>query len=116
MQLLLVMPILFLWPLFAGRWSATVRVLTGFLLGAGLLLSPWVVLGNVPITQTAGSLRWIPSFRFSPPPPPPQSAFLHPLAMCCTGLTFPRLITAGCLLLGSIILTTLLLLRHWPAD
>ncbi len=45
-QILMVAPILVLWPLFAGQWRRALRGLAGFAAGAGLLASPWLVAGR----------------------------------------------------------------------
>ncbi len=42
-QILLAGPILFLWPIFEGKWGAAGRILTGFALGTALLLWPWLI-------------------------------------------------------------------------
>jgi hypothetical protein len=42
-QILMVAPILVLWPLFAGQWRRALRGLAGFAAGGGLLASPWLV-------------------------------------------------------------------------
>jgi hypothetical protein len=41
-QLMMVAPVLALWPLFAGRWSAAARIVLGFLFAAALYASPWL--------------------------------------------------------------------------
>ena len=50
-QLLLAGPMLFLWPLFAGRLGATVRILSGFLIGAAIIVWPWTI--------TPEALHWL---------------------------------------------------------
>jgi len=42
-QLLLVCPVFLLWPIFAGRPSAALRLLTGLLLGAAVIVAPWLL-------------------------------------------------------------------------
>jgi hypothetical protein len=42
-QAIYVAPLLFLWPMFQGRFAAGVRALTGFAAMAALLASPWLV-------------------------------------------------------------------------
>jgi hypothetical protein len=56
-QLLLAAPMLVLWPLFAGRLGATVRILSGFLVGAGLMVWPWTI--------TADAARWLEAVMFA---------------------------------------------------
>jgi len=41
-QLMMVAPVLALWPLFAGRWSAAIRIVIGFLFAAAMQASPWL--------------------------------------------------------------------------
>jgi hypothetical protein len=50
-QLLLGMPVLLLWPLFAGRFGAFFRVITGLSLGAAFVVWPWII--------APGAFRWI---------------------------------------------------------
>jgi hypothetical protein len=42
-QLLLGGPMLILWPLLAGRLGPTVRILSGFLIGAAIIVWPWTI-------------------------------------------------------------------------
>jgi hypothetical protein len=42
-QMLLAGPVLFLWPIFEGKWSAAGRILLGFSAGAAALLWPWLI-------------------------------------------------------------------------
>jgi hypothetical protein len=42
-QILMVAPLLVLWPIFEGQWRRSLRLLAGFAAGAGLLASPWLV-------------------------------------------------------------------------
>ena len=51
-QLLLGAPILVLWPLFGGRFGAALRVLSGFALGAALVVWPWIL-------NSAVSRHWL---------------------------------------------------------
>jgi hypothetical protein len=51
-QILLGGPILLLWPIFAGKWGAAGRILTGFAAGAALVLWPWLIF-------TDSSRQWI---------------------------------------------------------
>jgi hypothetical protein len=51
-QLLLGAPILILWPLFEGRFGALARIVIGFLLGAEMIVWPWVV-------NSPAGLHWI---------------------------------------------------------
>jgi hypothetical protein len=60
-QLLMLGPVLALWPLLSGRYGALGRVVSGFVLATGLILSPWLLLDNGPANWSAGPLRWIPS-------------------------------------------------------
>jgi hypothetical protein len=41
-QIMMVAPVLALWPLFGGRWSGALRVVLGFFFGAALCASPWL--------------------------------------------------------------------------
>ncbi|MDP9175436.1 MAG: hypothetical protein M3O30_16460 [Planctomycetota bacterium] len=50
-QLLLGAPIFLLWPLFGGRWSAFIRIITGLALGAAFIVWPWII--------APGAARWI---------------------------------------------------------
>lgn len=56
-QLLLAGPMLFLWPLFAGRLGATVRIISGFLIGAAIIVWPWTI--------TPGGLHWLELVMFA---------------------------------------------------
>jgi len=58
-QTMVVGPVLILWPLLGARWGAALRILTGFVLAAGLVLSPWLLLDNTPINWTGGPMRWV---------------------------------------------------------
>ncbi|MGA2231129.1 MAG: hypothetical protein ABSH22_09555 [Tepidisphaeraceae bacterium] len=58
-QTMVVAPLLFFWPLLGGRWGAIGRMVTGFVLSAGLVLFPWLVLDNGPGDWRVGPLRWI---------------------------------------------------------
>jgi hypothetical protein len=51
-QLILAGPILVLWPLFGGRFGAALRVLSGFALGAALVVWPWIL-------NSAVSRHWL---------------------------------------------------------
>jgi hypothetical protein len=58
-QLLLGSPVLLLWPLFEGRFSRVIRGITGVAIGAGLVVSPWLI-RPLPIrTQNYPALAWI---------------------------------------------------------
>jgi hypothetical protein len=59
-QTMVAAPFLFLWPIFAGRVGAAARIIIGFVLSAGLVLSPWLVLDNAIPDWSVGPLRWIP--------------------------------------------------------
>jgi hypothetical protein len=41
-QMLMVAPVMVLWPLFGGKWSAAMRISIGFLFAAALMASPWL--------------------------------------------------------------------------
>jgi len=56
-QLLLASPMLLLWPLFAGRLGATVRLLSGFLIGAGIIVWPWII--------TVDAVHWLQAVMFA---------------------------------------------------
>jgi len=56
-QLLLAAPMLLLWPLFAGRLGATVRILSGFLIGAGIIVWPWTI--------TPDAVHWLEVVMFA---------------------------------------------------
>ncbi|HUB27455.1 MAG TPA: hypothetical protein VL992_18660, partial [Tepidisphaeraceae bacterium] len=58
-QTLVTAPVLLLWPLLSMRWGAVARMVVGFVLAAGLVLSPWLVMANRPPMWEAGALRWI---------------------------------------------------------
>jgi hypothetical protein len=51
-QLLLGAPILILWPLFEGRFGALARIVIGFVLGAEMIVWPWVV-------NSPAGLHWV---------------------------------------------------------
>ncbi len=51
-QLLLAGPILFLWPLFAGRWGALARVIIGFAIGAEAITWPWLL-------NSPAAVKWV---------------------------------------------------------
>jgi hypothetical protein len=58
-QFLLGAPVLIVWPLLSLRWGAVARLLSGFALMAGLIVSPWLVLNEQPPSMRSGPLRWI---------------------------------------------------------
>jgi hypothetical protein len=58
-QLLLGSPVLILWPLLSLRWGAVGRLLAGFALMAGLVVSPWLVLNGQPPSWSSEPLRWV---------------------------------------------------------
>ncbi len=53
-QVLLFMPILPLWALFAWRWGALLRLASGFFAAAALLLSPWLLRDALPAIWVVG--------------------------------------------------------------
>jgi hypothetical protein len=58
-QFLVGSPVLIMWPLLSMRWGALGRLVSGFVLSAGLILSPWLVLSSrLPVWNT-GPLRWM---------------------------------------------------------
>jgi hypothetical protein len=42
-QMLLAGPILIFWPILGGRWNAALRIITGLAIGAGIIVSPWLL-------------------------------------------------------------------------
>ncbi|MDB5328235.1 MAG: hypothetical protein JWM57_3804 [Phycisphaerales bacterium] len=58
-QFLIGAPVLLIWPLAGLRWGAAARLITGFALMAGLLLSPWIVLDGRAISGAQPSVYWI---------------------------------------------------------
>jgi hypothetical protein len=42
-QMLLAGPVLILWPILGGRWGAALRIITGLAIGAGIIVSPWLL-------------------------------------------------------------------------
>jgi hypothetical protein len=51
-QVMMVAPVLVLWPLFGGKWSAVARMIIGFLFAAAIAASPW-------LARNPQSWRWI---------------------------------------------------------
>jgi hypothetical protein len=41
-QMMMVAPVMLLWPLLGGRWSAAIRIVIGFLFATALMASPWL--------------------------------------------------------------------------
>jgi hypothetical protein len=58
-QTLVTAPVLAMWPLLALQWGRLGRMVVGFVLAAGLILSPWLSLGNEPPHWAFGAPRWI---------------------------------------------------------
>jgi hypothetical protein len=128
--------ILALWPLFAGRFGALGRLITGFVLSAGLVLSPWLVLDNAPADWNVGPLRWITALLAAAVTAAAISFYRRPLRQRAIALwhelkdewhgqssnadrqqtsIFDLTIFCASLLAG-IVLITMLVLRRWPSD
>ncbi len=58
-QVLLGSPVLLVWPLVSLRWGAAGRLVVGFALAAGLIVSPWIVLNDAPPSWGSPPLVWI---------------------------------------------------------
>jgi hypothetical protein len=139
-QTLVTAPILLLWPLLMMRWGAVLRIVIGFVLSAGLVLSPWLVLGNQPPDWTVGPMRWIGGVMVAAAISACLSIYRRPalriagslwneLSQQWHGRTDPTelarplpeisifdLIVFCASLLTGIIIITLLVLRRWPSD
>ncbi|MGA2231130.1 MAG: hypothetical protein ABSH22_09560 [Tepidisphaeraceae bacterium] len=138
-QTLMLAPVLAIWPLFAGRFAALARLTTGFILAAGVILSPWLVFDNVPVEWSSGPMRWIGGVMAAAVIAAAISFYRRPLLESAaiiwdelknewhgatdkagTGVTasvsFGALVVFCVCLLGSIITVTLLILRRWPVD
>jgi hypothetical protein len=136
-QILVAAPVLALWPLFAGRWGSLVRLIVGCVLAAGLVLSPWLVLGDTPPVWTAGPTRWIGAVAvaaiigcalslYRPALRRQIGVFFLEMRAMWRGISTEQwqasamsiselTIFSLSLLLGTIF-ATLLVLRRWPAD
>jgi hypothetical protein len=136
-QILVAAPVLALWPLFAGRWGALARMIVGFVLAAGLVLSPWLVLGDTAPVWTAGPIRWIGAVAvaaiigctlslYRPALRRQIAAFLLEMRSMWRGIStdqwpavtmsLSELIVFSLSLLTGAIAVTLLVLRRWPSD
>jgi hypothetical protein len=137
-QTMLAAPLLLLWPLLAGRWAAAMRVTTGFILSAGLVLSQWLVLGNIPPQWSVGPLRWIPAVLvaalFAVALSLYRVAIRRNICLAFSqikqewskktpagtaaepGASIWELVVFGVSLLLGIVLITMLVLRRWPSD
>jgi len=139
-QLLMTGPLLILWPLFAGRWGAVVRMAVGFVTAAGLVLSPWVLLGNIPPTLSAGPLRWVIGIMAAAALAGGLSLYRRPLARRAASvwedlkdewhgrqpspeddvkrfrISYFDLAVFCVSLLAAIVCVTMLILRRWPTD
>jgi hypothetical protein len=129
--------ILLLWPLVAGNWGALARVISGFALAAGLVLSPWLVLNNGPVQWSVGPLRWIPSVIAAAVIAGALSFYRRPVLKRASAIwdelkdewhgrktenaqrpqtsLLDLVIFCASLLLG-IVCVTVLILRRWPSD
>ena len=58
-QFLLGAGVLVMWPLFTARWESTLRLVVGFLLMSGLVLSPWVLLDDQAFSWSAMPVQWV---------------------------------------------------------
>jgi hypothetical protein len=135
--------LLLIWPLMAGRIRPLLRMGVGFIMAAGLVLSPWLVLNNQPADWSVGPLRWIAgvmlaaliagalSFYRQPlwrraveiwhelKTPPDSAASPNapagpPVVRTHTGaLDFIIFLV---LLLAGMVITTVLVLGRWPSD
>jgi hypothetical protein len=51
-QMMMVAPVLILWPLFDRRWRAAVRVVIGMAVGIGVIVWPWLLRGSMAWART----------------------------------------------------------------
>ncbi len=58
-QFLIGSPVLLLWPLLSLRWGAAGRLAIGFILSAGVLMSPWLLLAGRSPADNPEPLRWV---------------------------------------------------------
>jgi hypothetical protein len=131
--------VLVVWPLMCGRFGALLRMAVGFVMAAGLVLSPWLVLNNQRLDWSVGPMRWIcgvmiaaliaaalslyrrPLWRRAVEicdelRTPVQSAARQTVAAARTHTGVLDLVMFGVLLLAGMVTTTVLVLRRWPSD
>jgi hypothetical protein len=52
-------PVLLLWPLMSGRWGALARMLMGVALCTAILVGPWLIIGNQPLSWSIPAVEWV---------------------------------------------------------
>jgi hypothetical protein len=140
-QFLIGSPVLILWPLLSMRWGAVARMLSGFALSAGLIVSQWLVLSNAVPSWSSEPLRWIAAVAVAAGIAAAVSLYRRPVARTVRQLwaewrTSHRsqgdetpaeagangqvsLVAVGLFaaaVLAAIVTCTLLIVRRWPAD
>ena len=139
-QTLVTAPVLAMWPLLALQWGRLGRMVVGFVLAAGLILSPWLSLGDEPPHWAFGAPRWIMGVMAAALVAAALSLYRKPLMARLAALwidlkgefaAVPTVAVAHVAapatsifdlvyfafsLLAGMIIVTVLVLRRWPID
>lgn len=134
-QLLILGPFFAFWPLVSGRWGAAARLVSGFIVAAGVILSPWLLLNNQPLDWSVGPMRWLACVGMAALLAAGLSLYRRPLARRASAFAFqirsvyrglpadappptswvePILFSLS--VLGTMVVVSVLVLGRWPSD
>jgi len=122
-QFLIGAPILIFWPLLSMRWGALTRLLLGALLSSAIILSPWLALGNQPLSWSLPAVKWIARVAVAVVLASLLPLLRGPLVVAIRSLWGPRTeislkrlsLLAGAIAAALIAMIALILAR-WPQD